>query len=206
MQALRVIIIAVIVAVSAGVFWFSYQSGVLGPQTSQVLQGSAGPKIGGPFEMVNQWGELTTDKDFGDTHRLMFFGFTYCPDICPITLSVISNALDRLGDDATRITPIFVSVDPARDTPDVLKDYVASFHPGIIALTGSDAQVAAIARAYGVYYAKSNVDTDDPGNYLVDHTSITYLMTPENTYAAHFSHGASAEDIVAGVRRILDGG
>lgn len=206
MQTLRIIMIAAVVAVGLGVFWFSYQSGVLGPQTSQVLQGSAGPKIGGPFEMVNHWGEPTTDKDFGDTYRLMFFGFTYCPDICPVTLSVISSALDQMGTDATRVTPLFISVDPGRDTPEAMRDYVSSFHPGIIGLTGSEEQVDHVAKSYGVYYAKSAATADDPDNYLVDHTSITYLITPDNTYAAHFSHGTSAEDIAAGVLRVLNGG
>jgi len=204
MQTLRIIIIAVVIAVSAGVFWFAYQSGILGPQTSQVLQGAAGPKIGGPFEMVNQWGEPTTDKDFGDTYKLVFFGYTFCPDVCPVTLSVISTAMDELGADAARVTPIFVSVDPERDTPEVLRDYVASFHPGIIALTGTKEQIDKMAKAYGVYYAKSSVDSGDPENYLVDHTSITYLMAPDNTYAAHFSHGTNAEDIVAGIRHVLN--
>ncbi|MEQ8667113.1 MAG: SCO family protein [Rhodospirillales bacterium] len=206
MQTLRIVVIVLVVAVSAGGFWFAYQSGVLGPQTSRVLQGSNGPKIGGPFELVNHWGETTTAEDFKGSYMLVFFGYTYCPDVCPVTLSNVSTALDMLGDDAAKVTPLFVTVDPERDTVDQLSEYVKYFHPAIIGLTGSEQQIADVTKAYGVYYAKADGGTGDPQDYLMDHTSITYLMTPENTYAAHFSHSATAEDMAAGIRRVLDGG
>lgn len=206
MQTIRFVIIAAIIALSAAAFWVSYQTGELGPQTSQVLQGSAGPKIGGPFELIDHNGVKVTDQSFDGRHLLVFFGYTFCPDICPVTLAVIATALDELGPDADKVMPLFITADPARDTAEVLNAYVSSFHPSIVGLTGSEEQIDSAAKAFGVYRARSSVDTGDPDNYLVDHTSITYLMTPENAYAAHFSHGASSEDIAAGIRRILSGG
>ena len=206
MQTLRIVVIVLVVAVSAGGFWFAYQSGILGPQTSQVLRGSGAPQIGGPFELVNHWGEPATDADFKGSYTLVFFGYTYCPDVCPVTLSKVSTALDLIGEDAAKVIPLFISVDSERDTPEQLSEYVKYFHPAIIGLTGSDEQIAAVTKAFGVYYAKADSGTGDPADYLMDHTAITYLMTPDNTYAAHFSHSATAEDMAAGIRRVLDGG
>lgn len=203
MQTVRLLIVALLFAVSAGGFWFVYQSGVLGPRTAQGPQESNAPKIGGPFELVNHWGEPTVSEDFAGSYLLVFFGYTYCPDICPIALSRVSNALDMMGADARSVIPLFITVDPARDTPEQLREYVKYFHPAIIGLTGSDEQVAAAAKAYGVYSAKVEDGTGDPDDYLMDHTSITYLMNPDNTYAAHFSNSATAQDIADGVRRIL---
>ena len=207
MQTLRILLIAAIIAVSAGVFWFAYQSGILGPQTSQVLRGTGAPQLGGPFELVNQWGEPTSSADFAGSHILVFFGYTYCPDVCPLTLARIATALDILGDEVSDVVPVFITVDPVRDTPEQIRDYVSHFHPAIVGLTGTDEQIASVARAYGVYYAKvQDGEADGLDDYLVDHTSITYLMTPDNRYAAHFSHSATADEIANGVRQILSNG
>ena len=113
------------------------------------------PAIGGPFTLVNHSGETVTDTDFHGRFLLVFFGYTYCPDICPTTLTTITEALDRLGPDGDKVTPVFVSVDPERDRPEYLKEYLAYFHPRLVGLRGTPEQVAAAAGAYRVYYAKA---------------------------------------------------
>ena len=114
---------------------------------------------------------------------LVYFGFVNCPDLCPATLQAMSAALDRLGEDGTRIAPLFITVDPARDTPDALKAYAANFHPRLVALTGEAAAIAALARAYRVYYQKAVGGT--PTDYQIDHSSILYLMDSDGRYLTH---------------------
>ena len=156
--------------------------------------GSQQALVGGPFELVDQDGNVRRDSDFRGGYMLVFFGYTYCPDVCPTTLHDITLALDSLDEAvARRIQPIYITVDPARDTVAAMKAYVANFHPRLVALTGSDDQIAAAAKAYRVYYAKAGEGDD----YLVDHTAFIYLMDPEGRYASHFSHTTGAEDLAA---------
>ncbi len=141
----------------------------------------AGARIGGPFALVDQDGRTVTDRSFAGRYRIMYFGYTFCPDVCPTDAAAIGKGLallDRSDPDlARRIVPVFVSVDPTRDTPKVLKSFVAAFHPRMVGLTGSEAEVAAIARAYGVFAGKG---AGQPGGgYLVNHSRTTYLMDPE---------------------------
>jgi protein SCO1 len=145
--------------------------------------------IGGPFSLVDQSGKAVTDKDFRGRYLLVFFGYTYCPDVCPSGLQVISSALDLLGTDADKITPVFISIDPARDTPEKMAAYVKSFHPRMIGLTGSAADVAAAIKAYRVY-AKKVPDDRNPADYTMDHSSVVYLMGPTGelvTFAAEIT-------------------
>lgn len=151
--------------------------------------------IGGPFTLTNHNGEQVTDKTYDGQYKLVFFGYTFCPDVCPTTLTTLSDTMDILGDAASKITPLFISVDPQRDTPAHLKDYVSYFHPGIVALTGTDQQIKDVAKAYRVYYAKAEASEDDPEDYLVDHTSITYLIGPDGDFIEHFSHGTEPEEM-----------
>ena len=148
--------------------------------------------VGGPFQLVDHTGKKVTDKDFRGRFMLVQFGFTYCPDICPTGLQTVSDVMEKLGPLAKQVTPIFVSVDHERDTPDVLRKYVTAFHPRIVGLTGSQENIRAAARAYRVYYAKVN----DPASGLefsYDHSAITYLMDKEGNYVAHFPLGTSAK-------------
>ena len=157
--------------------------------------GGAGGKalIGGPFSLVNQSGERVTEKDFEGRFMITYFGYTFCPDFCPLGLSTITEALDLLEEDqADRITPVFFTVDPARDTVEVMADYVANFHPAMVGLTGSDDEIAAAAKAYRIYYAIPNKDEED---YAVDHSTFIYLMGPNGDYVAHFSHSATPEEV-----------
>ena len=147
--------------------------------------------IGGPFTLTDQDGRKVTDKDFLGKYMLVFFGYTYCPDLCPTELQVMSAALDSLGAKADAIQPIFISFDPERDRPEVLKQYVSNFHPRLVGLTGTPEEVAAAAKAYRVYYSKVPNSTA-PDTYLMDHSTITYLMDPQGKFLKHFSYSTDS--------------
>ena len=162
------------------------------------------PSIGGPFTLVDQDGQTVTDKDFHGRLLLIYFGYTFCPDVCPTTLTDISDALDLLGADAEKITPMLITIDPARDTPEHLKEYATYFHPRLRALTGTPEQIASAAKAYRVYYAKAKMEEDaDPEDYLMDHSSVTYLMGPDGAFVMHFSHGTDAETMARRIKEVL---
>ena len=162
----------------------------------------ARPDIGGAFSLIDHNGTLVRDTDFAGRPLLIYFGFTYCPDVCPLSLDILGAALEKLRDiDAkkeARVQPLFISVDPARDTPAQMKDYVSYFHPRLIGLTGTPEQIDAVKKAFRVYAAKTP-GTDSNGNYNVDHSSFFYLMDGANRYLAHFSHNMTAADIAAGL-------
>src|SRR5687767_4818513 len=145
----------------------------------------------GPFTLTDQTGRKVTDKDFLGKYMLVFFGYTYCPDLCPTELQVMSAALDSLGAKADAIQPVFISFDPERDTPEVLKQYVSNFHPRLIGLTGTPEQVAVAAKAYRVYYSKV-ANGSAPDTYLMDHSTITYLMDPQGKFLKHFSYSTDS--------------
>ncbi len=151
--------------------------------------------VGGPFSLVDQTSRPVTDRDYLGRYMLVYFGFTQCPDICPTGLQVIGAALDQIGSKADRITPMFITIDPERDTPAKLAEYVRAFHPRMVGLTGSAEEIHAVAKAYRVYYKKVP-DARFPGDYTMDHTSIMYLMGPDGQFIAHFTH-ATAVDVLA---------
>lgn len=150
--------------------------------------------IGGPFSLLDATGKRVTDKDFRGRPMLVYFGFTNCPDVCPAGLQVIAAALDRMGDKANGLTPIFVTVDPERDTPELLGKYVASFHANIVALSGTPEDIAGVTKAYRVY-AKKVPDAERPGEYSVDHSSFMYLMDANGEFVKHFPHSVDAEKL-----------
>lgn len=161
--------------------------------------------FGGPFSLVDHNGVSRTDRDFRGNFLLVYFGYTYCPDICPTGLQTIAEALDSLGPRASRVRPVFVSVDPARDTPAVLKDYVANFHPTMVGLTGTEAQIRAAARAYRIHRSKViTPDMKDDKDYLVTHSSITYLMGPDGSWKTLFPHGTTSAAMAMALRRYLN--
>jgi protein SCO1/2 len=154
----------------------------------------AAPAIGGPFTLVDGDGRTVTEATFKGRFMLIYFGYTYCPDVCPTSLAQMVAALDKLPPATQdKVVPIFITVDPARDTPQVVKGYAAAFHPRMVGLTGSEEQVAAVEKAFKVYAAK--VKGDDPQSYTMDHSSITYLMGPDGRFLAHFAHGASVAEM-----------
>ena len=159
-------------------------------------------KIGGPFVLVDHTGQERTEADLKGRHALIYFGYSFCPDVCPTALADMLIALDELGPDAARVQPIFITIDPERDTPAALKDYIPNFHPRLIGLSGSADQVSKAARAYRVYYAK--VDDPEAGeNYLMDHSSVIYLMDPDGRYLTHFSHGTAPETMAKRLRELV---
>ena len=156
---------------------------------------ATGVEIGGPFALIDHQGREVTDQDLRGKYLLVFFGFTYCPDICPTTLSDMSSVVDALDQDADRITPLFITVDPERDDPATLASYLSHFDPAIVGLTGSLEAIDAVSAAYHVY-RKKNGQGD---SYLIDHSAVTYLMSPEGAYLLHFSHGTNPFDIAQAI-------
>jgi cytochrome oxidase Cu insertion factor (SCO1/SenC/PrrC family) len=167
-----------------------------GPQSS----GTA--LIGGPFTMVNQKSETVTEKTYAGQYTLVFFGFTFCPDVCPTELQVITAAFNQMGADAEKITPIFVTIDPERDTPDVMANYVTSFHPRLQGLTGTPEQVAVMAKAYHIYYQKVP-DPKNPKDYEMDHSAIIYLMGPDGKFLKHFTYSTDAKALSDALQKVL---
>ena len=160
----------------------------------------AAAAIGGPFELVDQDGRTITDRDMKGRPFLVFFGFTNCPDVCPTTLFEVSEVLRALGPDADKVNALFVTVDPERDTPAQLKDYISSFDPHLRALTGDPAVVAAMTRAYRVYAKKV---PQENGEYTMDHTAIVYLMDKDGRFVAPFNLKRRAADAAADLRKYL---
>jgi len=149
---------------------------------SSTVAGGAGA-LGGPFELVNGDGETVTDADVITEASILYFGYTFCPDVCPLDVARNAVAVDVLADQGMSVTPVFISIDPNRDTPEVVGDFAANMHDRMIGLTGSDEQVAAASRAYRTYYRAH--DTEDE-YYLVDHSTFSYLVLPEHGFVEFF--------------------
>jgi len=190
--------------------------GALGGAAALILtRGAAGPRvattgtalIGGPFTLIGHDGKPVTDQAFRGKYMLVFFGYTYCPDVCPTTLAVESEALGKLGARADRVVPIFITVDPKRDTPQKLKPYLASFGPSFVGLTGSDAEIAKAAQGYRVYY-QAHIDgrTQSPEGYSVDHTGNIYLMGPDGRFVSYYSPGILPDELAADLMRKVSSG
>jgi protein SCO1/2 len=156
--------------------------------------------VGGPFKLIDQNGKAVSDQDLKGRPFLVFFGFTHCPDVCPTTLFDVSEMLRALGPDADRTRALFITVDPERDTPAVMKDYLSSFDPHLSGLTGDPAAIATVAKAYRVYYKKVPLDG---GEYTMDHTAIVYLMDKEGRFVSPFSLKRGTEAAAADLRRYL---
>ena len=155
--------------------------------------------VGGPFELTDHTGHVRTERDFRGQLMLVYFGFTYCPDICPADLQAIGLALDRLGNDAARVQPLFVTVDPERDTSEHLAEYVTLFHPRLIGLTGTLDAIRKAADAYKVYFAKVPIGKE-ASDYTVEHTAFIYLMDRDGNYLGFFPPGTSADRMVEIIR------
>ena len=183
--------------------------GALGSAALLVL-GGQGPMvettgkalIGGPFTLVDQTGRTVTDQDFRGRYMLVFFGFTHCPDVCPAELQVMSDALDELGPKADEIVPIFITLDPERDTQEVMGAFVKNFGSRFVGLTGSPEAIAAAADAYRVAYAKIWEDTRKP-DYSIDHSGLVYLMGKDGEYITQLPYGTPAAKMTETLRRYL---
>ena len=168
--------------------------------TESDSSGAGSAAIGGPFALTDQDGHTRTDRDFRGKWALVYFGYTFCPDVCPTTLQDMAIALRRLGPKARQVVPLFITLDPARDHPAVLKKYLAAFGPEFQGLTGTPQQITSVAHAYRVYFAKRPLPA---GGYSVDHASTIYLMNPEGQFVSTIDdqEGAAAleKDLAARV-------
>jgi cytochrome oxidase Cu insertion factor (SCO1/SenC/PrrC family) len=175
-----------------------------GQQSQQAvgrLQLPQGMVLGGPFSLTDQTGKPVTDRDYAGKWMLVYFGYTYCPDVCPTELGTMAAAIDELGPQGDKVVPVFITVDPQRDTPAQLADYVSRFHPRLQGLTGTPEQVAEVARHYRVFYAK--VQRPEATEYLMDHSSFVYLVGPDGRVRSLFRPEAGPEDIAATTRAQL---
>jgi protein SCO1/2 len=181
--------LAIIVS-GAGLFlWFS---------------GAVNSEVGGPFTLTDQAGHQVTPAAFRGKFMLVYFGYTYCPDVCPTTLTEIATAMKKLGPAADKIVPIFITVDPQRDTPAVVKDYTAAFSPRLVGLTGTPAEITQAERDYHVYAAKQ-VTGPGPNDYLMAHSSFIYLMGPKGEFVAPIDSGIGADELAKRLTRFVGG-
>ncbi len=194
---IAVLIGILVIAGVAAMAWRHYTAPL------DVSPASKAARIGGPFSLVDHKGKNLTEADFRGRQMLIYFGYTFCPDVCPTSLTIMADALNLLGSDADDVDPIFITVDPERDTPEHLNMYVGHFHPRMVGLTGTAEQVKAAAKVYRVYFAKAREDGADTEDYLVDHTSIVYLMGPDGEFRAHFTHETDAETMAKKIREFL---
>jgi protein SCO1/2 len=198
----KTLLLALVVGLAAGIMTAVFLLAVPGPPGAGSMQTTGKALVGGPFTLTDPTGKRVTEKDFAGRPMLVYFGFTNCPDVCPAGLQVIAAALDRLGEKAKGVTPIFITVDPERDTPEMLGKFVESFHTGIVGLSGSPEDIAAVTKAYRVY-AKKAPDAERPGEYNVDHSSFMYLMNADGEFVKHFPHSVDANTLADEVAKLL---
>jgi len=158
--------------------------------------------IGGPFTLIDQHGKTVTDRDFRGRYMLVFFGFTHCPDICPAELQVMSASLEALGPEGEEVVPIFITLDPERDTPEAIADYLKNFGSRFVGLTGSPEAIAEAAKAYRVAYSKFQED-EASNDYTIDHSALVYLMGKDGEFLTHFDYGTPAEKMAETLRRYI---
>ena len=197
MRGLRrgLLLVGVIVAAAATVLavrWLTSSEMMQDPATS----------IHAAFTLTDQEGRTVTAEELGGKPMLLYFGYTYCPDVCPTELSNISQALDELGPAADKVQPVFITVDPERDTQAVMKAYLSHFHEGLVGLTGTPEQIAAAAKAAKVYYAKVEMPDSEVG-YLMDHSGFVYLLGPDGRYRSHFRPNTDPVEIANRVKEML---
>jgi protein SCO1/2 len=194
---------AILAVVAAGLLVLA-AGAMLALAFRETPQGAAGTAlasaIGGPFRLIDQNGKPVSDTDLKGKWQLVFFGYTHCPDTCPTALNEIALALERLGAKRNEVEVVFITVDPERDTPEMLKSYVASFDAPIIALTGAPDAVAQAARAYRVFYAKHPLPG---GDYDMDHSAVIYVMNPEGRFTATFTPDSTADAIADRLQKLL---
>ncbi|ORY00494.1 mitochondrial metallochaperone Sco1 [Basidiobolus meristosporus CBS 931.73] len=201
---------AVFVATGAGLYYYFQQEKEKMKAAQKKVVGEnkyyGKPKLGGPFELVDQNGKTVTDKDFLGKYMLVYFGFTHCPDICPDELDKIGEVVDALESDKSikeEIVPIFITCDPQRDSVDKIKEYVRDFHPKLIGMTGDFEQIKTVAKAYRVYFSKPpNVEEGE--DYLVDHSIFFYLMGPDGKFIDCYGKESTAERVTVQIKKHIE--
>jgi len=197
MSAERTRLLLILGAFAAGVVLCFAAIALIAGTPATKLQVAA---IGGPFKLIDQNGKAFTDQDMKGKPFLVFFGFTHCPDVCPTTLFDVSEVMRSLGPDADRTAALFITVDPERDTPASMKDYLGSFDPHLRGLTGDADALATVAKEYRVYYKKVPLDG---GDYTMDHTAIVYLMDKDGHFVSPFSLKRKPDVAAAELRKYL---
>jgi protein SCO1 len=167
-----------------------------------LTQGGTASLVGGPFRLENGDGQQVTDGNFRGKYMLVYFGYTFCPDVCPTTLGEVADAMDKLGAKADRVQPIFITVDPKRDTPDVVKRYAAAFSPRLLGLTGTPDEIATVAKEYRVYFAEHRTGPG-PNDYSMDHSSVLYLMGPDGKFVAPIRPDEDGPHMAADLNRLM---
>ncbi len=148
--------------------------------------------LGGAYQLTDQFGKTRHSDEFLGKYQLIYFGFTYCPDVCPLSLQIMTNALMQMGAQAAHIQPLFITIDPARDTVDEMRQYMSYFDKRFIGLTGSETEIDTVTKTFRVY-ARKIPDPEQAGAYTMDHSSFFYLMGPDGTFATHFDHQITAD-------------
>ena len=184
------LLLAVLLIGTGGFLWLSGNGG------------NSPISIGGPFTLEDGNGKPVTSADFHGKYMLVYFGYTFCPDVCPTTLNAVADAMDKLGPAASRIQPLFITVDPRRDTPDVMKKYAEAFGPKIEGLTGTADEIAKVAKEYRVYYAEHRTGPG-PDDYEMDHSSVLYLMGPDGNFVAPMRTDQSGDEIAANLKKLM---
>lgn len=199
LKLFRYVAWAAVAALAVVSGWLVYQQTAGNESSGALIEPLAA--IGGPFELVDGNGEPVSDKTFAGKPLVIFFGFTYCPDVCPTTLSELQGWMEQLGPDADKLNYAFVTVDPERDTPDVMRDYVWAFDKRIVPLTGSREQVDTMLKTYRVYAKK--VPLDD-GDYTMDHSAAVFLMNADNKFVGTIAFNEDPENAMRKLRRLVD--
>ncbi len=194
------LVVLLISAVLAGE-WLWLTAGQDRPSAEVVPAAPEAAIPGSGFSLIDHEGNPSSEASFPGKHLVLVFGYTYCPDVCPTTLASLATALDLLGERQAALQPLFVTIDPQRDTPEVLADYVAAFHPRLVGLTGSPEQIRKVAQDYRVYYAKVGTDAED---YLVDHSAYIYLIGPDGRTLTYLRHDETPEALAAEFGGFLD--
>lgn len=166
--------------------------------------GGSSVNIGGPFTLTDQTGATVTDKTYDGSYRLIYFGYTFCPDACPTELGVMAQAIEEMGPAGQKVQPIFITIDPDRDTVQQLKTYVPLFDKRLVGLTGTPQQVAAVAKEYKVYYSKADQPGVDAKSYGMNHSSFVYLMDPDGKFLTVFSSDTGSDKMAAEIKRYMD--
>ena len=200
MKSLRSLLIIVVLAVASSMA-INWAYGIISrvAMSRPVTRSSGVAAIGGPFALIATNGQVVTDQTYRGKWILIFFGYTFCPDVCPTTLNNITVALDKLGSDAAKLQPLFITIDPKRDTRDALTEYLESFDPRILGLTGTTAQIERVAKEYRVYVAQQKSGPNDM-DYLISHSGYIYLMNPAGKFVNVIQGGEDGERIAAWLR------
>ena len=191
---------SVFVALAGAALFLAFYETDDGP-VSPAAVNVAGTEIGGPFTLTDQTGKRVTSAEVIDGPALIYFGYTFCPDVCPVDVAIMAAATEMLEAEGIMVKPVFISIDPARDTPDQMAYYAGAMHPRMVGLTGTEEEIAAVAKAYKAYYQRVDVE-DSAAGYLMNHSTFTYFMMPDGIRGL-FRNGYPPDEMVGEIKRIL---